>query len=211
MGPLRRSARARPIRLWDGDSDSHLVDRVRASVHGGCRRGDPRASRRTADRRLGVAAADAAVQPRSGQPVPVRRGDGRQRRPDRGFTSRSTSMAGPRTGIWMFGVLTEGVRHFTTTSRRRGAGSGHSRTSAPVSPPSRQTRCPRTGVSRGGMSHVPSRRGRGAVRVRGAVVGEPRRPARRQSRRQPQAAASQAPTGAVRTGWDVASTATDSA
>ena len=35
-----------------------------------------------ADRRLGLAAAHAALQPRPRQPVPLRRGDGRQRRPD---------------------------------------------------------------------------------------------------------------------------------
>ena len=45
----------------------------------------------------------------------------------------------PQPRIWMFGVLTEGFRHFTTTSRRRGAGSARSRISAPASPRS----CPK--------------------------------------------------------------------
>ena len=49
------------------------------------RRRDPGPSRGSADRRLGVAAADPALQPRPRQPVPLRRGHRRQRRPDARF------------------------------------------------------------------------------------------------------------------------------
>ena len=63
-------------------SDSHLVNRVRAAVSGRRRLPDPWASRRAPDRRLGIAVAHAALQPRPGEPVPLRRGGRWQRRPD---------------------------------------------------------------------------------------------------------------------------------
>ena len=53
-----------------------------APYAGRCRRPDPWAPRGAADRRLGVAAAHPALQPRPGEPVPLRRGGRRQRRPD---------------------------------------------------------------------------------------------------------------------------------
>ncbi len=127
-------ARGRAVTDLDptASSDPDLLNRVRAAVRGGRRRPDPGASRRAADRRLGVAAAHAALQPRPGEPVPLRRGGGRQRRPDGRLSPDRYRGPAPDEHLDVRGADRGRPSLHRSTSRHLAAGCAPSRTSAPA-------------------------------------------------------------------------------